>query len=124
MIYSNTRVKVVDNSGGLIFLCIKVYGKRFVASPAIFGDIIIGSLKTSSLKKKKVKKGMLYKALVVRTKKIKHNIDGISFSFFNSGIILLNNKLQPIGNRIYGPIPKQLAKKGHNKILALAYATI
>jgi large subunit ribosomal protein L14 len=114
----------VDNSGGLIFLCIKIYGKRLIATAATYGDIIIGSLKTSSLKKKKVKRGILYKALVVRTRHIHNNIDGLSFFFFNSGIILLNNKLQPIGNRIYGAIPKKLGKRGYNKILALAYATI
>jgi large subunit ribosomal protein L14 len=124
MIYINSYVKIVDNSGGLIFFFIKIYGKRKIASKGIFGDIVIGSVKTVSLKKKKIKKGTLYKAVIVRTKNILTNVDGISLFFYTSGVVLLNNKMLPIANRIFGVIPKKIIKKGFLKIASLAFATL
>lgn len=124
MIYCNSYIKVVDNSGGLLFFCIKIYGKRKNKSYGVPGDIVIGSLKKVSLKKKKLKSNILIKAVIVRSKKIFRFIDGISIFYKDSGVILLNNKNLPIANRIFGPIPKNLVKRGFLKLVSLAYATL
>lgn len=124
MIYCNSYIKIVDNSGGLIFFCIKIYGKRKNKSFGIPGDLLIGSLKRVSLKKKKLKSGSLVKAVIVRVKKKFKFIDGITIFYQDSGVVLLNAKNLPIGNRIFGPIPKNLIKVGFIKLLSLAYATI
>ena len=124
MISINSCIKIVDNSGGLIFYCIKIYGKRKIKTKGNIGDVIIGSIKRSSRKKKKVKVGDLMKAVIVRIKRPIYLIDGSILNFSESGVILLSNKMQPVANRIFGPIPKKLVKKGFIKILSLTYATV
>jgi len=124
MIYVNSTLKIVDNSGGLLIYCIKIYKKKKIKTEGKIGDLIIGSLKKTSTKKDKVKTSQLIKAIIVRQKKKIKIIDNFNFFFSDSGVILLNSKMQPLGNRIYGPIPKILTKCKFTKINSLAYATI
>lgn len=124
MIYCNSYIKVADNSGGLIFYCIKIYGKIKKKSQGNIGDILIGSLKRVSLRRRKLKPGSLIKAVIVRVIRIHKFIDGISIYYYANSVVLLNNKNLPIGNRVFGPIPKKLVKLGFLKIVSLAYATL
>lgn len=124
MAYVNSYIKITDNSGGLLLYCIKIYGKTKNKSIANIGDLIIASLKRVSLKKKKLKQGTLIKAVIVRISKTYKQIDGIYLTYADTAAVILNNKNMPFGNRIFGPIPKILIKKGFVKLLSISYATI
>jgi large subunit ribosomal protein L14 len=119
MIQKETQLFVADNTGAKIAQCIHVYKKK----TARMGDIILISVKTTK-KKSKMKKpiiaGTIYKALVIRTKYASKNGMNSYVSFDNNSLILLNNQLQPVGTRIFGPVPLKLRQHKHFKIISLA----
>lgn len=118
MIKFETKLKIIDNSGAKVAVCIKLLGgsKRQTSS---IGDLIVVAVK-NALPRRKVKKGDVCKALIVRTKKEKHRCDGISFRFDDNAAILLNNQLVPIGTRIFGPVTRELRRKKWMKVISLA----
>jgi large subunit ribosomal protein L14 len=83
------------------------------------GDIIIVSVQ-QALPKTKVNKGDVYRALVVRTKKEIRRKDGSTVKFDTNAAVLLNKQNEPIGTRVFGPVPRELRSKGFMKILSLA----
>ena len=118
MIQMQSKLEVADNSGARELQCIKVLGgshRRY----AVIGDIIKVSVK-ESLAKGRVKKGDVYNALIVRTKKGVRTIDGTLLRFDNNAAVLLNNKLEPIGTRVFGPIARELRSEKFMKIVSLA----
>lgn len=119
MISVETRLKVADNSGARQVQCIKVLGgsKRRTAG---VGDIIVVSVK-DAIPRGKVKKGEVHRAIVVRTKKETYRSDGTSIRFDSNAAVLINkNNGEPIGTRIFGPIPRELRAKKQMKIVSLA----
>jgi len=118
MIQQESRLKVADNSGAKEVLCIKVLGgsKRRYAS---VGDIIVISVK-DAIPKGKVKKGAVHKAVVVRTKKEIFRNDGSKIQFDTYAVVLTDEKGEPIGTRIFGPVTRELRVRGHTKIISLA----
>ena len=118
MIQIQTELNVADNTGARRVECIKVLGgsKRRYAS---IGDIIVVSIKDAT-PKGKVKKGAVHKAVVVRTKQgIKRN-DGSKVRFDNNAVVLTDDKGEPIGTRIFGPVTRELRLRGQMKIISLA----
>ena len=117
MIQMQSVLEVADNSGARQVKCIKVLGgsKRRYAG---IGDIIKVSVK-DAIPRGKVKKGDVLNALVVRTKKGVRRVDGSLIRFDNNAVIVLNNQLQPIGTRIFGPVTREL-RKNFMKIVSLA----
>lgn len=117
MIQQETRLQVADNSGAQEVMCIKVLGgsKREVAS---VGDIIVVSIK-KALPKGKVKKGDVHKAVVVRTHKEIRRADGSAIRFDTNAAVLIDQKGEPLGTRIFGPIPREL-RANYMKIISLA----
>jgi len=117
MIFTGTILNVCDNSGVKWVQCLKILGKR----PKAFGkagDIIVVSIKkTKSLSK--IKKKDIYKAIIVRIKKKILREDGSSISFSKNSVVLLNAKGSPIGNRIFGPVAKELRTKKNAKLVSL-----
>ena len=102
MIQMQTILKSADNSGARKVMCIKVLGgshRRF----ASVGDVIKVAIK-DALPKAKVKKGEVYNAVIVRTKKGVRRPDGSLIRFDSNAVVLLDNKLEPIGTRIFGPV--------------------
>jgi large subunit ribosomal protein L14 len=99
-------------------MCIKVLGgsKRRYAS---IGDIIKVSVK-EAIPRGKVKKGEVLNAVVVRTAKGVRRADGSLIRFDNNAVVLLNNQLQPIGTRIFGPVTRELRGENFMKIISLA----
>jgi large subunit ribosomal protein L14 len=99
-------------------MCIKVLGgsKRRYAN---VGDIIKVAVKDAA-PRGRVKKGDVYNAVVVRTAKGIRRPDGALIKFDNNAAVLLNNKLEPMGTRIFGPVAKELREKEYTKILSLA----
>ena len=118
MIQMQTTLAAADNSGARELMCIKVLGgsKRRYAH---IGDVIKVSVK-DAIPRGKVKKGEVYDAVVVRTKKGVRRADGSLIRFDGNAAVLLNNKQEPIGTRIFGPVPRELRAKNHMKIISLA----
>lgn len=118
MIQVETNLDVADNSGAKRVACIKVLGgtRRRYAS---LGDIIVVSVK-EAMPHAKVKKGDVMKAVIVRTKKEVGRADGSYIKFDSNSAVLLNNQLEPVGTRIFGPVARELRQKNFMKIVSLA----
>ena len=118
MIQVQTELSVADNTGAKIVECIKVLGgsKRRTAS---VGDQIVVSIK-DAIPNGKVKKGDVHKAVIVRTKYSIHRNDGSKVKFDNNAAVIIDEKGEPIGTRIYGPVTRELRNKGQTKIISLA----
>ena len=118
MIQVQTELMVADNTGAKKVECIKVLGgsKRRYAS---IGDIIKVSVK-EAIPKGKVKKGSVHNAVVVRVKKGIHWNDGSKVKFDNNAAVLTDDKGEPIGTRIFGPVTRELRLRGQMKIISLA----
>ena len=118
MIQMKTVLDVADNTGARSVMCIKVLGgsKRRYAS---VGDIIKVSIKDAA-PRGRVKKGDVYNAVVVRTAAGVRRPDGSLVKFDNNAAVLLNNKLEPIGTRIFGPVTRELRGERFMKIVSLA----
>ena len=118
MIQMQTALDVADNSGARRVMCIKVIGgsKRKYAG---VGDIIVVSIK-EAIPRGKVKKGDVMKAVVVRTAKDIRREDGSVIRFDSNAAVLINNQKEPVGTRIFGPVPRELRAKNPMKIISLA----
>ncbi len=118
MIQMQTSLDVADNSGAKKVMCIKVLGGSHRRYAGI-GDIIKVSVK-DAMPRTRVKKGDVYNALVVRTKKGVRRADGSVIRFDGNAAVILNNQLQPIGTRIFGPVTRELRGDKFMKIISLA----
>jgi large subunit ribosomal protein L14 len=118
MIQMQTNLDVADNSGARRVMCIKVLGgaKRRYAS---VGDKIVVSVK-EAIPRGRVKKGDVMQAIVVRTSKDIKRKDGSVIRFDKNAAVLVNKQSEPIGTRIFGPVPRELRAKNHMKIISLA----
>jgi large subunit ribosomal protein L14 len=118
MIQMQSMLAAADNSGARELMCIKVLGgsKRRYAS---VGDVIKVSVR-DAMPRSKVKKGEVYNAVVVRTAKGVRRPDGSLIRFDDNAAVLLNNKLEPIGTRIFGPVTRELRSERFMKIVSLA----
>jgi large subunit ribosomal protein L14 len=118
MIQMQTVLDVADNTGARAVMCIKVMGgsKRRYAS---IGDLIKVSVKDAA-PRGRVKKGEVYDAVVVRTAKCVRRADGSLIRFDRNAAVLLTNKLEPIGTRIFGPVTRELRTERFMKIVSLA----
>ncbi len=118
MIQMQTSLDVADNSGAKRVMCIKVLGGSHRRYAGI-GDIIKVSIK-DAIPRGRVKKGDVYNALVVRTKKGVRRADGSVIRFDSNAAVILNNQLQPLGTRIFGPVTRELRGDKFMKIISLA----
>jgi large subunit ribosomal protein L14 len=118
MIQQETNLDVADNSGARRVQCIKVLGgsKRKYAS---VGDVIVVSIK-EAIPRGRVKKGSVMKAIVVRTAKDIRRPDGSTIRFDRNAAVLINAQGEPVGTRIFGPVPRELRAKNQMKIISLA----
>jgi large subunit ribosomal protein L14 len=118
MIQMQTNLGVADNSGAKRVQCIKVLGGSHRRYAGI-GDVIKVTVK-DAIPRGKVKKGDVFNAVVVRTKKGVRRPDGSAIRFDGNAAVLLNNQLQPIGTRIFGPVTRELRGERFMKIISLA----
>ncbi len=118
MIQAQTILDVADNSGARRVMCIKVLGGSHRKYASV-GDIIVVSVK-DAIPRGRVKKGEVYSAVVVRTAKGIRRPDGSLVKFDGNAAVLLNNKLEPIGTRIFGPVTRELRTEKFMKIVSLA----
>ncbi len=113
-----TVLNVADNSGARRVQCIKVLGgshRRY----ARVGDIIKVSVK-DAIPRGRVKKGEVYNAVVVRTRQGVRRRDGSSIRFDQNAAVILNQKHEPVGTRIFGPVTRELRTEKFMKIVSLA----
>ena len=118
MIQMQSILEVADNSGAKRLMCIKVLGgsKRRYAG---LGDIIVASVK-DSIPNSKVKSGDVVKAVIVRTTKEVRRTAGSYIKFDRNAAVILDNKREPVGTRIFGPVARELRSGKFMKILSLA----
>jgi len=118
MIQMQSMLSAADNSGARQVQCIKVLGgsKRRYAQ---IGDVIKVTVK-DAIPRGKVKKGEVYNALVVRTRHGVRRPDGSKIRFDGNAAVLLNQKLEPVGTRIFGPVTRELRGEKFMKIVSLA----
>ena len=118
MIQMQTNLDVADNSGARRVMCIKVLGgaKRRYAG---VGDKIVVSVK-EAIPRGRVKKGDVLQAIVVRTSSPIKRKDGSLIRFDKNAAVIVNKQSEPIGTRIFGPVPRELRAKNHMKIISLA----
>lgn len=118
MIQAESRLQAADNTGARTLLCIKVLGgsgRRY----ANIGDIIKVTVK-SAAPRGRVKKGEVYDAVVVRTSHGVRRPDGSRLRFGGNAAVLLNNKREPLGTRVFGPVTRELRSEQFMKIVSLA----
>ncbi|HGQ7293438.1 TPA: 50S ribosomal protein L14 [Pseudomonas aeruginosa] len=118
MIQTQSMLDVADNSGARRVMCIKVLGGSHRRYAGI-GDIIKVTVK-EAIPRGKVKKGQVMTAVVVRTKHGVLRTDGSIIRFDGNAAVLLNNKQEPIGTRIFGPVTRELRTEKFMKIVSLA----
>lgn len=118
MIQQETRLNVADNTGAKEALCIRVLGgtKRRYAR---LGDIIVVTIK-KAIPGGDLKKGTISKAVIVRTRKEIRRKDGSYIRFDDNAAVLIDNQMEPIGTRVFGPVGRELREKKFMKILSLA----
>ena len=118
MIQTNTRLKVADNTGARQIMCIGLLGgtgRKF----ARVGDTIVASVKRAT-SGGAVKKGEVVRAVIIRTAQIYRRPDGSSIRFDENAAVILSDKNNPRGTRIFGPVARELRDKNFTKIISLA----
>src|SRR3954452_22119483 len=118
MIRSQTRLRVADNTGARELMCIQVVagGNKRVGS---VGDVIVATVKDAN-PGGSVKKGDVVRAVIVRTAKEHRRPDGSSIRFDDNAAVVLADKNNPRGTRIFGPVARELREMNYMKIVSLA----
>ena len=115
MVQQESRLFVADNSGAKEVLVIRVLGgtgRRY----ASVGDKVVITVK-NAMPSGNIKKGAVSKAVVVRTRKEIFRNDGSKVQFDKNAVVLTDDKGEPIGTRIFGPVTRELRTRGHTKII-------
>ncbi len=118
MIQPQTIVKVADNTGAKLARVFKVLGgskKRF----ATIGELVVVAVQVAE-PRRQVKKKEVHKAVIVRQVKAFRRKDGSYVRFDENAVVLVDDKKEPKGGRIFGPIPRELGEAGYQKIISLA----
>lgn len=118
MIQAESRVNVADNTGAKKLAVIKVLGgtrRRY----ANIGDIVVGSVKEAT-PGGMVKKGDVVRAVIVRTKHGIRRRDGTVIRFDENAAVILRDRKEPRGTRIFGPVARELRDKEFMRIISLA----
>ena len=118
MIQMQTRLKVADNTGAREIMCINVLGgtrRKY----AYVGDVIVASVK-KAIPNAGTKKGDVVRAVVIRTAHPYRRADGSYIRFDENAAVILTDKNNPKGTRIFGPVARELRDKNFTKIISLA----
>jgi large subunit ribosomal protein L14 len=118
VIQQYSRLKVADNTGARTIQCIRVMGRSQKTTAGV-GDVIIASVK-QAIPNAAVKKGDVVRAVVVRTTKEFGRPDGSYIRFDENAAVLINDKGEPRGSRVFGPVARELRDRNYMKIISLA----
>ncbi|MFC1678902.1 50S ribosomal protein L14 [Elusimicrobiota bacterium] len=118
MIQAQSMLNVADNSGARKLMCFKVLGgsRRRYAS---LGDIIVCSVK-DAIPHAAIKKGEIVKAVIIRIKQEHRRRDGSTISFDDNAACVIDDKGEPRGTRVFGPVARELRDREYLKIISLA----
>ncbi len=117
MIQEETDLEVADNTGARRARCFRLIGQR--KRYAHIGDVIRVAVKEAQ-PTGMVKKGQVCRGIIVRTKQPIRRPDGSTVRFDNNAVVLVDEKLNPLGTRIFGPVARELREKNYMKIISLA----
>jgi large subunit ribosomal protein L14 len=118
MIQERSIIKIADNSGARIIRCFRVLGgsrKRYAG----IGDVIIASVQVAE-PRRPIKKKDIVKAVIVRQRKALRRKDGSYVRFDENAAVLIDEKKEPKGTRIFGPLPREIKEKGFETIFGMA----
>jgi len=118
MLQERSIIKVADNSGARLVRCFRVLGgsrRRYAG----IGDILIASVQVAE-PRKAVKKKEIIRAVVIRQRKPIRRADGSYVRFDENAVVLIDEKHEPRGTRVFGPIPREIKEKGYDTIASLA----
>lgn len=118
MIQERSILKVADNSGAKKVRCFRVLGatrRRYAG----IGDMIVASVQVAE-PQKPVKKKDIVKAIIVRQKAPLRRSDGSYIRFGENAVILVDAKKEPVGTRVFGPMPRELKNLGYEKLMTMA----
>jgi len=118
MIQTYTRLKVADNTGARQLMCIGILGgsrRRY----AYIGDVVVVSVK-KAIPEAVVKEGDVHRAVIVRCTKPYQRSDGSYIRFDENAAVIISEKNNPKGTRIFGPVARELREKNFTKIISLA----
>lgn len=118
MVQEETNLVVADNSGARRVRIIRVlggHGKKYAG----IGDLVVVTVK-AAMPNSNVKKGEVCRAVIVRTKKEVQRRDGSFIRFDDNAAVILDQKGEPRGTRIFGPVARELREKQYMKIISLA----
>lgn len=118
MIQMCTKLDVADNSGAHKVMCIRVNGSTGRRYAGV-GDLIKVAVKEAA-PDGKIKKGEVFLAVVVRSKQGVRRPDGSRLRFDDNAVVLLNDQLQPLGTRVFGPVCRELRTEKFMKIVSMA----
>ncbi len=117
MIQEETNLEVADNTGARRAKCFRIIGQR--KQYAHIGDVIRVAIQEAQ-PTGMVKKGQVCRGIVVRTSQAIRRPDGSALRFDNNAVVLVDEKLNPLGTRIFGPVARELREKNYMKIVSLA----
>jgi large subunit ribosomal protein L14 len=118
LIQTYTRLKAADNTGAKEIMCVNVLGgsgRKY----AHLGDVIVASVKKAA-PRGMVKKGDVVRAVVIRCSRTYSRNDGSYIRFDEDAAVILSEKNNPRGSRIFGPVARELRDKSFSKIMSLA----
>lgn len=118
MIQQYTRLKVADNTGARQLMCIGLLGGSGRKYASV-GDVVVASVK-KAIPGGAVKKGEVVRAVVVRTVEPYRRLDGSSIRFDDNAAVIITDKNNPRGTRIFGPVAREMREKQFTKIISLA----
>ena len=118
MIQTSTRLRVADNTGARTIECIRILGRSQKTTAGV-GDVIVAAVKRA-IPDGIVKKSEVVQAVVVRTTKPYRRPDGSYIRFDDNAAVILTDKNNPKGTRIFGPVARELRDKNYTKIISLA----
>jgi len=118
MIQMRTWLTVADNSGARKLMCILLVGGD-AGLKAGLGDIVTASVKEAT-PESQIKEGKVVKCVIVRMRKEQRRKDGTYIRFDDNAAVLINDALEPVGTRVFGPVARELREKKFTKIVSLA----
>ena len=118
MLQERSVIKVADNSGAKIVRCFRVLGGSRKKTAQV-GDIIIASVQVAE-PRKAIKKKEIVKAVIVRQRKPIRRADGSYVRFDENAVVLINEKKEPRGTRVFGPLPREVKERGFEAVMQLA----
>jgi len=118
MIQMQTMLRVADNSGARMIMCITPQGGG-AGRTATIGDIISATVKEAD-PESKIPKGKVIRAVIVRTRKEVRRKDGSYIRFDDNAAVVIDKAGEPVGTRVFGPVGRELREKKFMKIVSLA----